>query len=64
MHKITPHDRYYIQNHVAGQPPAEEGGMEMIGFLIGLLVGGFLGVVVMSMMFLASREDDRMGRNL
>ena len=36
----------------------------MIGFLIGLFAGGFLGVVVMSMLFLAKREDDRMGRNL
>ena len=35
----------------------------MIGFLIGLLAGGFLGVCVMAMMNLASYEDDRMNRN-
>jgi hypothetical protein len=43
---------------------AAEGGMVMIGFLIGLLVGGLLGVVVMSMLFIASQEDNRSGRNL
>lgn len=35
----------------------------MIGFLIGLLSGGFLGVCVMAMMNLTSYEDDRMYRD-
>ena len=36
----------------------------MIGFLIGLSVGGFIGVCVMAMMNFASYEDDRMHRDL
>ena len=36
----------------------------MIGFLIGLLAGGFLGVCVMAMMNLASYEDDTMDKKL
>ena len=36
----------------------------MIGFIIGLLAGGFLGVCVMAMMNLASYEDDIMGKSL
>ena len=34
----------------------------MIGFLIGLVVGGIFGVIVMALMNIASREDDRMER--
>ena len=36
----------------------------MIGFVIGLMAGGFIGVCVMAMMNLASYEDDRMSKNL
>lgn len=36
----------------------------MIGFFIGLLVGGFVGVCVMAMMSLASYADDTMEKNL
>ena len=36
----------------------------MLGFMIGLLLGGLFGIVVMSMLTLASREDDRMHRDL
>lgn len=32
----------------------------MIGFIIGLMIGGFLGVCVMAMLSLASEADDRM----
>lgn len=32
----------------------------MIGFIIGLLVGGFLGVCVMCLCNVASRADDEM----
>lgn len=32
----------------------------MLGFFIGLLIGGLVGVAVMAMLHAASREDDRM----
>ena len=32
----------------------------MLGFLIGLMVGGIVGVIVMALMNIASHEDDRM----
>lgn len=35
----------------------------MIGFIIGLFVGGIMGIVIMSLMAAASREDDRMERS-
>ena len=31
----------------------------MLGFLIGLFVGGIVGVIIMSMMHIASNEDER-----
>ena len=34
----------------------------MAGFLIGLMIGGFLGVCVMALMVAASREDERTER--
>ena len=34
----------------------------MIGFIIGLFVGAFLGVVVMCCCFVASKADDEMER--
>ena len=36
----------------------------MIGFIIGLLLGGALGVSVMAMLNAASREDDFLNNNL
>jgi len=35
----------------------------LIGFLIGLLVGGFLGVCAMAMLAMASREDEHSTHN-
>ena len=32
----------------------------MIGFLIGLVVGGIFGIIVMAMMHIASEADDKM----
>lgn len=32
----------------------------MVGFLIGLLVGGFVGIVLMALLQVASRADDQM----
>ena len=34
----------------------------MIGFLIGLFVGGFLGIFVMALMHIASDADQRVGK--
>ena len=34
----------------------------MIGFFIGLFVGGFFGVAIMSILNVASEADDRMER--
>ena len=31
--------------------------MKMIGFLIGLFVGGFIGIAVMALMFIAGQAD-------
>ena len=31
----------------------------MVGFLVGLIVGGIFGVIVMAMMHMASQSDDR-----
>ncbi len=34
----------------------------MVGFVIGLMVGGFIGVFVMALMNAASKEDEQMSR--
>lgn len=34
----------------------------MLGFLIGLITGGIVGVAVMALMNIASQEDERMER--
>lgn len=36
----------------------------MIGFFIGILIGGLVGVCVMAMLNLASYTDDTMDKNL
>ena len=33
----------------------------MIGFIIGLMLGGFFGVAIMALMQVASDADDKMG---
>ena len=35
--------------------------MKMIGFIIGLMLGGFFGVAIMALMQIASDADDRAG---
>ena len=36
-----------------------QGGITMIGFIIGLMLGGFFGVALMALMQIASDADDR-----
>lgn len=31
----------------------------MVGFIVGLLLGGFIGVVVMAIMNIAGKDDDK-----
>ncbi|HBE14689.1 MAG TPA: hypothetical protein DCY72_00355 [Ruminococcaceae bacterium] len=38
-----------------------QGGIHMIGFIIGLMLGGFFGVAVMALMQIASDADQRAG---
>lgn len=35
--------------------------MKMIGFIIGLMLGGFFGVAIMALMQVASDADDKAG---
>ena len=44
-------------------PILNTGGDRMIGFLIGFMLGGFVGICIMAMMRLASDADDRMHRD-
>lgn len=31
----------------------------MVGFIVGLFIGGFIGVVVMALMNIAGKDDDK-----